>query len=127
MRPMKLLWGLASAVVLAVGCNAAPLEGTEGDDSEALSTESEVSAMGGMGGCGAECPPPPPPPPPPCPPPPPPCPTTCGPHGNKVRICHHAPPDSSGSKMIELCIAAPGADAHLREHDEDTLGCCPAK
>ncbi|RKH72262.1 hypothetical protein D7X96_05450 [Corallococcus interemptor] len=49
----------------------------------------------------------------------------CGPHGDKVRICHHAPPDQPGSKTIELCLPIPGASAHLREHDEDTFGCCP--
>ncbi|RKG94197.1 hypothetical protein D7V97_39380 [Corallococcus sp. CA053C] len=57
--------------------------------------------------------------------PPPHCSVACGHNGDKVRVCHHAPPDEEGSKTIELCVGAPGAEAHLREHDEDTLGCCP--
>jgi hypothetical protein len=111
---MKMLWGLAGAVVLAVGCNSVMGEDLQGDDLEALSAESEVSAMDCDDDGGGECPPPA-------------CSAACGRNGTKVRVCHHAPPDRPGSKMIELCIAAPGAEAHLREHDEDTLGCCPAK
>lgn len=114
MRPMKMLWGLAGAVVLAVGCNAATVGDPQGDDLEALSAESEVSAMWDDDDGGEECPPPE-------------CSAACGRNGQKVRVCHHAPPDRPGSKTIELCIAAPGAEAHLREHDEDTLGCCPAR
>jgi hypothetical protein len=108
MRSMKMLWGVAAAVVLAMGCNAAPLEESQGEDSQGLPTSGEVSAMGDE-----------------CPPPPPPCPVACGHNGDKVRVCHHAPPDSPDSQTIELCIAVPGAEAHLREHSEDTLGCCP--
>jgi hypothetical protein len=114
MRPMKMLWGVAAAVVLAMGCNGATVGDPQREDSEALATEGNVSAMGGEGGGGEECPPPA-------------CSAACGHNGEKVRICHHAPPDSPGSKAIELCIAKPGAAAHLREHDEDTFGCCPDK
>jgi hypothetical protein len=113
MRPVKMLWGLAGAVVLVVGCNLATEEGLQEGDLAASPAETEVSAMEGGGG-GGECPPPQ-------------CSAACGRDGKKVRVCHHAPPDTPGSKTIELCIAAPGAEAHLREHKEDTLGCCPAK
>jgi hypothetical protein len=88
---------------------------TEEEVSDSLSTRNEVSAMGGEGGGhdgGPHCPPPH-------------CSVACGPHNDKVRICHHAPPDEPGSKTIELCLPIPGASAHLREHDEDTFGCCP--
>lgn len=120
MRPMKMLWAVVGAVALSVGCGSA-MASAEEEVSEVVSTESEVAAMGGEGGGGghdggSQCPPPKPPPH---------CSASCGPHGDKVRICHHAPPDEPGSKKIELCVGAPGAAAHLREHDEDTLGCCP--
>lgn len=116
MRPMKMLWAVVGAVVLSVGCGSA-MASPEEEVPEVVSTQGEVAAMGGEGGGGEpQCPPPKPPPH---------CPVSCGPHGDKVRICHHAPPDEEGSKRIELCVGAPGAEAHLREHDEDTLGCCP--
>ncbi|RKH60346.1 hypothetical protein D7V93_13460 [Corallococcus llansteffanensis] len=108
---MKMLWGVVGAVVLSVGCGP-DVGSAQREASVPLSTEGNVSAMGDEGGGhgGGECPD---------------CSVKCGPHGDKVRICHHAPPDEPGSKAIELCIAAPGAAAHLREHDEDRLGCCP--
>ncbi|WP_375759015.1 hypothetical protein [Corallococcus exercitus] len=118
MRPMKMLWAVVGAVALSVGCGPA-MASTEEEASESSSVEHAVSAMGGEGGGhdgGTQCPPPKPPPH---------CSAACGPHGDKVRICHHAPPDEPGSKTIELCVAAPGAEAHLREHDKDRLGCCP--
>jgi hypothetical protein len=119
MRLMKVLWAVAGAVVLAAGCNAAPVEGTEKNDSEVLAMEDTVSAMEGDDGGGGECPPPR-------------CKAPCGPGGKKVLICHHAPPDEKGSdekgsKEIELCIGAPGAEAHLEEHTKDECGPCKKK
>ena len=111
MRPMKMLCGVAAAVVLGMGCNLSPADELKGEDSQDLPTSGNVSAMGDEGW--GECPPPPP------------CSAACGHNGDKVRVCHHAPPDAPGSKTIELCIAAPGAEAHLREHSQDNLGCCP--
>jgi hypothetical protein len=113
MRLMKLLWGVAGAVVLAVGCNVAPVDDPPWGDTNLLATESHVSVMkDDDDDNGGECPPPP-------------CSVACGRSGQKVRVCHRAPPDSPGGRLIELCISASGAAAHLREHDEDTLGCCP--
>jgi hypothetical protein len=112
-----MLWGVVAAMVLAVGCNAAMESAPQEDDPEELATQSDVSAMGGDDDDdddddgGGECPPPA-------------CSVHCGRGGKKVRICHHAPPDRPDSKPIELCIAKPGAKAHLREHKEDYLGCC---
>lgn len=114
MRPMKVLWAVVGAMVLAVGCNAAPVEGLEEEDGETLTTERTVSAMGDDDGGGGECPPTR-------------CNVPCGHNGKKVLICHHAPPDEEGSKEIELCIGAPGAEAHLDEHTEDTCGPCTGK
>jgi hypothetical protein len=111
MRPINVLWAVAGAVVLTVGCNAAPVEGPEEHDSEALTQGSTVSAMEDDDGGGGEYPPEK-------------CPVRCGPGGRKVLICHHAPPDEMGSKKIEICIGASGAAAHLDEHTEDTCGPC---
>lgn len=116
MRPMKRLLGMLGAVVIVVGCGAAVGSASaEGDELESVSTEREVSAtLEGDDDTGS------------CPPPDK-CSAACGRNGDKVRICHRAPPDKKDSKGIELCIAASGAEAHLREHDKDTLGCCKDK
>jgi hypothetical protein len=111
MRLIKVLWAMAGAVVLTMGCNAAPVESLEEDDSEALTMESTVEAMEDDDGGGGEYPPTK-------------CPVRCGPGGRKVLICHHAPPDRNGSKGIEICIGASGAAAHLDEHTADTCGPC---
>jgi hypothetical protein len=44
--------------------------------------------------------------------------------GTKVYVCHV--PGGDLSKAHTIHVGRPGACAHLREHEEDTLGPCPA-
>jgi hypothetical protein len=111
---MKKLLGLVGAVVVVVGCGAAGSGSAPEDALESLATEHEVSATATENDDGS------------CPSPDK-CPVSCGDKGDKVLICHHAPPDKKGSKSIELCIDWHGAEAHLREHSKDKPGYCKDK
>ena len=45
-------------------------------------------------------------------------------YGQKVTLCHHT--HSKKHPWVTITVGAAGAAAHLKHHDGDTLGACPA-